>query len=162
LEWLVELAERCSHIGFDIVGPAENKKYAEPILKRATALKNVVWHGRKLRHEMPEMYHNAACLLCTSVREGFPNTFLEAWSCGVPVVSTLDVDGLIESRGLGKVASNLEDLRRVLNCVTSDTDGWRLSSERARTYFEHHHAVDVAMARFAECLMRVAQNEQCV
>lgn len=157
LEWFLELAERCPNIGFDIVGPAENKPYAEPILQRARALKNVVWHGYKSRHQVAQLYQKAACLVSTSAREGFPNTFLEAWSCGVPVISTLDVDGVIENLGLGKIATNLEDLQRALNTVTSETDEWRLLSERARTYFERHHTVDVAMTRFAECFVRVAQ-----
>jgi glycosyltransferase involved in cell wall biosynthesis len=157
LEWLVELAERCPGIDFDIVGPIENRKYAEPILNRARALNNVVWHGRKLRHEVSEMYQRAACLICTSLREGFPNTFLEAWSYGVPVISTLDVDHHIEKLGLGTIATDLKSLERALNTITSDTHIWRLSSERARAYFEHHHTTDIAMTRFAECFVRVTQ-----
>ena len=60
---------------------------------------NVTLHGRVERERMPSLYQDALCLCCTSVLEGFPNTFLEAWSVGLPVVSSFDPDHLIAERG---------------------------------------------------------------
>lgn len=59
------------------------------MLARARSLSNVRLHGRIAeRAALAELYRGAALLCCTSSLEGFPNTFLEAWSHGLPVVTT--------------------------------------------------------------------------
>ena len=62
-------------------------------------------------------------LCSTSEFEGFPNTFLEAWAQGVPVVSTFDPDGLIERRGLGRAVAKAEDLAAALRDLLSRRGG---------------------------------------
>jgi glycosyltransferase involved in cell wall biosynthesis len=50
---------------------------------------------------------DAAILLSTSDVEGFPNTFVQAWSSGTPVVSIrIDPDNIIEHMRLGAVVGN--------------------------------------------------------
>jgi hypothetical protein len=45
---------------------------------------------------------SAVALVSTSSHEGMPNTFLEAWSQGVPVLTlSFDPDGVVRERGLG-------------------------------------------------------------
>ncbi|MGH7742853.1 MAG: glycosyltransferase family 4 protein, partial [Candidatus Eiseniibacteriota bacterium] len=48
-----------------------------------------------------ELLSRAALLVHTSPAEGFSNVLLEAWSHGLPTVSFVDPDGLIEREGLG-------------------------------------------------------------
>ncbi len=57
----------------------------------------------------PANYRRAAVLLCTSDVEGFPNTFIQAWSNGTPVVSLkIDPDRIIERMGLGALSVNAD------------------------------------------------------
>ena len=56
--------------------------------------------------EMGDIYDRSHLLVCTSESEGFPNTFLEAWTRGIPVISTgpdpegwLAADGAVVSSG---------------------------------------------------------------
>ena len=83
---LLDLAETCPHLRFDLVGPADGGAFATEILHRAATLSNVSVHGTVAREKVYEFYRRAACLCSTSLFEGFPNTFLEAWSQGRPVV----------------------------------------------------------------------------
>ena len=65
-------------------------------------LSNVKYCGQVTPDKDLQVIANAAILLSTSDQEGFPNTFLEAWSAGTPVVSLkIDPDRIIEQMGLG-------------------------------------------------------------
>lgn len=158
LEWLLDMAEQTPAVHFDVVGPAEHSTYAAPLLERAKTIPNVTLHGRKNRRELVPIYQSADCLCCTSIREGFPNTFLEAWSHGVPVVSTLDVDSRISTLGLGAIATSPKALSEAIVHLFADHERWRTASRTARQYFIEQHSLATAMPRFASCFKRVASN----
>ncbi|MCA1656367.1 MAG: glycosyltransferase, partial [Actinobacteria bacterium] len=66
---------------------------------------NVCLAPPRPRDELIALYARAVAVVNTSGFEGFPNTFMEAWACGVPVLSlSVDPDGVIERHGLGGVA----------------------------------------------------------
>lgn len=147
-ERLLELARLCPEVHFDVVGPADGSEYAKEICDRAHALPNLTLHGAMPRARMPEFYQRAACLCCTSVLEGFPNTFLEAWSHGLPVVSTFDPDRLIAERRLGMAAEDVAGLAAGIRRLIQSLDEWREISSRARRYYVENHTLDAVMPRF--------------
>ena len=155
--WLLDMAERCPEVAFDVVGAANTETgYARTLAKRAGSISNVVMHGRVPRSRMAQFYQRGTVLCCTSLFEGFPNTFLEAWSYGLPVVSTLDPDHLILTHGLGavsyRVAGLVTDTRRLLQ----SPERWREASARARAYYLANHTLEVVMPRFEQAFMNVA------
>jgi len=92
---LLDVAEACPKMAFHLVGPYDDTPYARHVVDRAERMPNVVVHGRVPRETVVRFLRTSACMLSTSRIEGFPNTFLEAWSHGLPIVSTFDPDGLI-------------------------------------------------------------------
>jgi glycosyltransferase involved in cell wall biosynthesis len=157
LEWLLDIAARLPRVQFDVVGPPDPETdYTRAVFARGRALPNVTMHGRVDRDRMPEIYRGASLLCCTSEYEGFPNTFLEAFSHGVPVVSTVDPDGVIVRHGLGGAAETIDQISdRIARLIDSASD-WQASSRAARAYFQQHHAVDVVMPRFAQTFLDAA------
>lgn len=147
-ERLLELARLCPSVNFDVVGPADDSEYAREICNRARVLPNLTLHGAMPRVRMPEFYQSSACLCCTSVLEGFPNTFLEAWSFGLPVVSTFDPDRLIAERRLGIAAEDAAGLAAGIQRLLLSSDEWRQCSTRARLYYAENHTLDAVMPRF--------------
>jgi glycosyltransferase involved in cell wall biosynthesis len=150
---LLDLARACPDLQFDLVGPADGSPYARAVLERARGIPNLTVHGPATREEVPAFYRGAACLCSTSDREGFPNTFLEAWSHGVPVVSTFDPDGLIATHGLGASARDVPGLAAALRALLSSPDRWSEASASARRYWLDHHALDRAMPRFEQIFL---------
>jgi glycosyltransferase involved in cell wall biosynthesis len=159
-ERLLELARLCPGVHFDVVGPADGSEYAKDICVRARALPNLTLHGAMPRVRMAEFYKRAACLCCTSVLEGFPNTFLEAWSYGLPVVSTFDPDRLIAERRLGIAAEDAAGLAAGIERLIHSSDEWLQVSDRARRYHVENHTLDAAMPRFLGIFLDALRDER--
>ena len=100
------------------------------------------------RDKMAGFYRRAACLCCTSDFEGFPNTFLEAWSNRLPVVSMFDPDGLIAENSLGAAANDLPGLIVALRSLLGSPELWKQASSNVRRYYLENHTVEAAMPRF--------------
>ena len=148
-EVLLDIAGALPRLAFDLAGaPDMDTPYSRAILARAHALPNVIVHGRTDREQLHQLYQRASLLCCTSSYEGFPNTFLEAWSYGLPVVSAVDPDGLIKERGLGAVAGDPRGLLAALQRILAAADEWRVLSASCRRYYLDHHTPDSAMAQF--------------
>jgi len=152
---LLEVAGACPEVHFDLVGPGDDP-YAAHIRERAAGMDNVAVHPPAAREEIGRYYERGALLLCTSDREGFPNTFLEAWSHGLPVVSTVDPDGLIAGRGLGAVGGDVGTLASALRDLLSASERWRAASAAARRYWKENHDAEVVLARFERLFGEVA------
>ena len=111
LNGFLTLPRDAHRLSFDVVGAANSDSaYARTLTKRAGTLTNVIMHGRVRHSEMVKYFRRGRVLCCTSAYEGFPNTFLEAWTVGTPVVSTFDPDSVITQHNLGWTASNVDEL----------------------------------------------------
>lgn len=155
-EVFLEVATACPDLRFDLVGPWYDDAYSRAIRTRAKHLPNVTVHGPVDRARLAEFYGRAACLCCTSESEGFPNTFLEAWSHGLPVVSTFDPDRIIAENGLGGSASDIPSLIRELRSLVTDRKRWLAASSNARRYYAARYPVDQVMREYERLFLEVS------
>jgi glycosyltransferase involved in cell wall biosynthesis len=156
LEWLLDAAEDFPQYIFDIAGAANaGTEYARALQQRAESIPNVVLHGRLIHRELGALYRRARLLCCTSVFEGFPNTFLEAWSVGLPIVSTFDPDQIITRHSLGKTACSINEIRAGISDLMENPRHWQEASSAAQTYFNTHHILEAGMPRFVELFQRI-------
>jgi len=157
LEWLLDVAKRCPDITFEAVGaPNEESSYSSSVMARAAGIHNVKMCGRVPHARMAEYYQRSHVLCCTSAYEGFPNTFLEAWSIGLPVVSTFDPDGVIAANGLGWVAQDVDGIVDCLRKIAQSPEGWVQAAQAARQYYLTNHTPEVCLPAFERLLLRVA------
>lgn len=149
LEYLLDAARHCPEISFEIVGtPNKASEYATRLLDYAARLPNVKAHGRLSRGELNKLYLSCRLLCCTSTLEGFPTTFLEAWSCGLPVVTTFDPDETVERHGLGRVAISLDEVVLQIREMLGDAEAYARVSRAARQYYLENHTVEAVSRRF--------------
>src|SRR5262249_54797652 len=91
--------------------------------------------------EVRKLIENSRVLVNTSRAEGFPNTMLEAWSMGVPVVSlTVDPGGVILREGLGRVSNTLAQLRNDVRTLARNDDLNRAIGRSSLSYVTAMHA----------------------
>ena len=156
-EWLLDVAEQCSQIIFDVVGASNSdSEYARVLTKRAAGITNVRMHGRVPYGEMASYYQRCRVLCCTSAYEGFPNTFLEAWSHGLPIVSSFDPDNLIDECDLGVVAKDVLGLANGIKSLLNSQQHWRKASSAAKQYYLANHTPDACLPRFEHLFLQVA------
>lgn len=159
LELLLDVAERCGDIHFDVVG-SENlpSQYAKEVTTRAKAIKNITLHGRVQHQDMGKFYDRATLLCSTSLYEGFPNVYLEAWSTGLPIVSTFDPDSVIESNNIGRIANDAESIGRSIRKLHEESAYTEISNS-ALEYYREKHSVDASMKKFSDVFRKIAAQQ---
>ena len=146
LDVLPGLIESLPDVPFEFVGRATDVDGRRMSMMLAR-LPNVTLHGPLPRAETVRRIACAKVLLNTSPREGFPNTFLEAWAAGTPVVSLhVDPGGILREHGLGVCCNG--DLERLAAELRRETYG--VDPARARAYIRDHHSGAAAVSVIAQ------------
>ncbi len=137
---LLELARRMPQVQFDMVGGPVNgaEVLFETISDAARTLPNVRFHGFVPHHEVALLYERARVFVNTSEMEGFPNTYMQAWSRGTPVAALFDPDGVIARNGLGRSASSLDELQGAIAQLLNDEAAWEAVSARCRAHIDRN------------------------
>ncbi len=130
----------------------------EEIKRRADEIPNLKLTGMVPFKEVGEYFRKARLLVCTSIMEGFPNTFLQAWSLGVPVVSTFDPDGTIEKYGIGRHCTTLCDMIEAVRDLLSCGSSYEETSGRSMEYVKQNHSPEVVSARYRELIERLTYS----
>ena len=112
-ELALELARQLPDVRFTVAGGPMpgGQTYYEDVMAAAARLPNVTMLGAVRYAATGALFDRAKIFLNTSSIEGFPNTFLQAWIRGVPVVTFFDPDSLVQRLSLGKAATSVDDMR---------------------------------------------------
>lgn len=115
-DWVISLAKRLPNINFVMAGGAyaNQLELFEKIKQEASQLPNFRFLGSVPHRATAELFSRAKIFLNTSELEGFPNTYLQAWANGTPVVATFDPDGMIDKINLGIRSHSLDDTASAL------------------------------------------------
>ena len=145
-EMFLELARRMPERHFVLMGGilSTEPSFGKEILVEAERLPNVTATGRIPTSAVAEYLAKAVLLVNTSRFEGFPNAFLEAWARYTPVLSFVDVDGLIAGERVGFVCDDLEDMAVRTASIAEDENTRREMGQRARRLIEARFAAPVA------------------
>jgi len=115
-EKFIELARRCKDLcaDFIIAGEVYEQEYRSLLDKAAKELPNFKYAGFVPLAEIDRHFSAAHIHVKTSLPlEGFPNTFVQAWLRGVPVVSLgVDPDRLLSRNGFGFAVGSMDELEQ--------------------------------------------------
>jgi glycosyltransferase involved in cell wall biosynthesis len=127
------------------------------IRQEAAALPNLVFHGRIPYHDVGTKYGRARLFVNTSDTEGFPNSYLQAWVRGTPVVAFFDPDAVIRREQLGMAVSSLEQMANAITGLLNDPGAWLTTSKRCKTYMTYAYGEDRILAPYLELFHRASQ-----
>ena len=109
------------------------------------------------RTNLDALYADSKLLCNTSLFEGFPTTFLEAWSHGIPVVSTFDSE-IVTKNGLGRIATDVDGIVGALRELVADDLVYEQMSKAGARYYAANYAVPVVARRFREAFERLVNR----
>jgi glycosyltransferase involved in cell wall biosynthesis len=147
---LVEIARRLPHIRFVACGSPSTYMtppgYSERAIEAFRSMPNIDYRGQVSPAEADRIISDSSILLSTSDEEGFPQTFLEAWSRGTPVVTLgIDPDGAIQEASLGAVCATTDAAAHEIDVLIGDTQRWDRQSANARSYVVQRHSPEAAI-----------------
>jgi glycosyltransferase involved in cell wall biosynthesis len=164
-DMLLELARRLPHRRFIMIGgsaaPGERLRagYYEAIRDAAASLPNVEFKGFLPLEEVERWYDRGRVLVNTSIYEGMPNTFLQAWARAIPTVATVDVGAKLDGSSLYKKFDTIEEAAGEVERLFSDQGHWTRASERALRYFESEHSSAEVLRRYSELFDDVLRDD---
>lgn len=118
-EACLDLGKAIERYGCDLImfGKIQDKRYEPWLTKMGSMQRNIYFLGFQEPRVINGALRDSLALVHSSIQEGFPNVFLQAWFQAKPVVSlSVDPDDLISQFGLGFVAKN--DAQRFHSQVT--------------------------------------------
>jgi glycosyltransferase involved in cell wall biosynthesis len=133
-----EIIEKAPSYTFKIVGQPRDSSAAK-YYEKLKSFHNVSLLGKLCHTDTLYQIASSKALISTSPMEGFPNIFIEAWACGIPVFSLyVDPGGVIKKEELGDVATgNLNLLLELIEKNDSKND----FSRRSKAYVEQNHSL---------------------
>jgi len=103
-EIFIALAENLRHIDaeFIMIGRKVDSSWTKELINRIEKVQNLTYLGEKSLKETNEILAQGDIFVNTSLYEGFPNTFIQAWMRRVVVVSlNVDPDNVLKNNRLG-------------------------------------------------------------
>jgi glycosyltransferase involved in cell wall biosynthesis len=155
LPLLLEIAENLRDYEFRIAGKTilSTDDKTLQALENLRKMENVKFTGFLKRSEIIPFISEAYCLLNTSHFEGFSNTYLEAFTAGTPVITSVntDPDGIIMKNKLGYCYSHTNEIKDYLSEFRNENDFNNLVS-RCRQYVKENHNPEKLATRLVEFL----------
>jgi glycosyltransferase involved in cell wall biosynthesis len=151
-EVLFEMARRLPKHRFVMIGGADpdpaGQEFGRRAREEAASLPNVEYKGFLPFAEADRYFDGARLLLNTSLYEGFPNTFLQAWSRGVPSVAFVDTGSRQDGEPVYAIAEDVTRACAAIERLMSDDAHWESCSRRAKAFFNAHHSVEAVVGQY--------------
>jgi glycosyltransferase involved in cell wall biosynthesis len=149
---LLGVADQLPQVAFHMVGGTVRgaEQFFETMKEQAAGRSNVTFHGPVAYRDVSALYSRARVLVNTSDVEGFPNTYLQAWSSGTPVVAFFDPDGIIAREGLGATVRGPDEMTVAVRRLTSDEREWHAARARCLAFMERHYSDELVLQPYLQ------------
>lgn len=155
-EILLEIARRLPQYRFVMIGGPDPGRRAEDYMRSvaqaAARLPNVEVKGFIPFAEADRWFDGARLFVNTSLYEGFPNTFLQAWSRGVPTVGFVDTGSRQDGEPVYDIVSDMGAASGKVERLMRDDLAWRAASQRVAAHFAACHSVEAVIDMYERAL----------
>lgn len=138
----LDLAAKLPQYQFKLVGGSTlDDASFQALSARAAELPNLHVTGFLPLAEAELNFDGASVIVNTSPAEGFPNTFLQAWSRGIPSVSFFDVGAKLDGDDVGCHVDGIDAMASAVIRLKTDEAHWRERGTRCSQYVARNNAV---------------------
>lgn len=128
-------------IQFEMIGRMGNMREYGKLHEAIRQQENLEYCGEKSQDEVNAVLASSHLFVNTSTEEGMPNTFIQAWMRGVPVLSLdVDIDGILAEGQCGYLALSYDNLK---DCLV------QLAQNRLRVSEMADRGIEMAERRFS-------------
>lgn len=142
----LEVARQLPEYKFRLVGgPASGTKeqvYYQELKAQAAKLPNVDDCGFVPYADVESYFDGGSVFINTSVGEGFPNTFLQAWSRGMPTVSFFDPEVQYKGHKVACTVDSIDSMVARVKALKEHEASWSVIGARARAYVDVTHSIE--------------------
>lgn len=157
-EWVLEIAKNNPQLKFKMIGQNyHDKGLAESIENFAASIPNVELTGPLPLAEVENILDETLILINSSLAEGFPNTYLQAFRRGIPVLTTFDPGLEIETHKLGKVVSTIDEMNDCIKRMVLDIKYF--DPNEIKLKFESFYSEDAIGSKFEQVLIEVLDGQ---
>ena len=161
-ELAIEIARRLPQFRFVMIGGFDpgrrGEDYARAIREAAAKLPNIEFKGFVPFAEADRHFNAARVFLNTSKYEGFPNTFLQAWSRGVPAVGFTDVGASRDGQPVYDLVADVDQAVARLERLMGDDLAWQLASQKVLAHHREHHSVEAVVGQYEREFTHLARK----
>lgn len=138
----LQLAREMPEVRFHMIGGpmSGSQELYDGIIAASSTISNLKFHGRVPYHDIGLMYAQAKVFVNTSDTEGFPNSFLQSWMHGTPVVSFFDPDTTIKRERLGCAVDSLEEMKAAIRSLRDCKESFEEASTRCSAFMKLYYS----------------------
>ena len=152
----LDLAFALPDLRFAVVGgfmPGLSGHWRASLEQRLLEINNLDYFGPQNAEDVMALMRQSKVLVNTSPAEGFPNTMLEAWSTGVPVVSlTVDPGGVIGREQIGIVSGTMAQLKGDTYTLARSASLNQRFGNKGLTYVRERHSLKAVCEALTQAL----------
>jgi len=150
-EIFLNLARTLPDVKFQMIGghSSSNEGFYKIIRDKAKNIDNLEFLGVVPFENVDKYFGQASILVNTSIFEGFPNAFIQAWMHFVPVVSlNANPDNIISKYSLGYHSKYFDQMVRDVQTLLNNSALREKMGINGRIYFEREHDVSKNVAKY--------------
>lgn len=151
-ELALEIARRLPEHRFVMIGGPDpdrrSQEYFRALQEAAKKIPNLELKGFLPLAETERCFNRARVFLNTSEYEGFPNTFLQAWSRAIPSVGFIDTGSRYQGDPVYDSVDEVSQATWKLDRLMRDDAHWQQMAQRCQSFFRGTHSVDAIIDRY--------------
>lgn len=161
-ELFLKLAEAIPEARFLMIGGHfGSQELYDRIKDAAGRISNLEFLGVVPFNEIDEYFGRASILVNTSMFEGFPNAFIQAWIHYMPIATlNHDPDGLICTNKLGFHSRSFNQMVEDTKLLLMDGKLREKMGMNGRTYVEMNHNIADIIGQYINIFEQIALNEK--
>ncbi len=140
-------------VRFMMIGKSElDEIYHQKLINEMAALKNFNYLGQRTQEQVNSLLDDSHIFVNTSIYEGFPHTFVQAWMRQVPVVSlAVNPDKLLTYKGIGFFANeSYETMRDQVITLIKDDNIRNEIGKKAQQFAIENYSLEECIKKLIE------------